>query len=239
MAACSVSGGVWVHVCSGGSSSNVPFTYKEHCVPYKCSNDRLDRGYSLAVAIFFASYHGLKATLATMWTMIALVMATACVWSRPRCKRGKTKHFWERGLWLEQVKTFFLRWTLSLRDKPEECGHGAREVVCVTWTWPGFVYSKPRYCLIDMWGVFDLILLTSQRLPLSSLVFGNINKQSWESSIMFFFSSWELNWWVRFDGRSLFSFDYLRGTFIPCGDCSNPEDIFLPLADWDQCSFVV
>lgn len=95
-----------MHVCSGGSSSNVPFTYKQHCVPYKRSNDRPDSGYSLAVAIFFASYHCLEATLATVWTMTMLVMATACVWSCPSCKRDKTKHFCERGLWLEQVKPF-------------------------------------------------------------------------------------------------------------------------------------
>lgn len=121
------------------------------------------------VAIFFPSSHCLKATLATMWTIPALVMATVCVWSCPSCKRGKTKHFVTADFGLSGSSRF-LRWTHLLRDKPEECSHRAREVFCVTWTWPGFVYSKPCYCLIDMWGGFDLWHLPSQGLSLSSLV---------------------------------------------------------------------
>lgn len=43
------------------------------------------------LSIFFSPYHCLTATLATAWTMPALVMAAVCVWSSPTSKKTPDK----------------------------------------------------------------------------------------------------------------------------------------------------
>ena len=93
------------------------------------------------MAILCPSNHCFKGTLATMWTIPALVMATACVWSCPSGKKRQDKALCDRGLWLKRVKPFpsvdaLVCWGTSQRNAatvPGRCfvWHSRGRVLCI------------------------------------------------------------------------------------------------------------